>query len=271
MYGRSQSRSTGLFLTLCAAMLLLAMLSQQAWAAGARGVAKSALAPLESAMTVLAGNVDRVTTIFGDVSSLRAENQRLKAADEALRRQVVELNAAAKENATLRQALDFERSFGHHMVAAQVLGRGPDGFSRTVQIDRGTADGVQPGMIVTTSAGLVGRVREAGPHGAIVQTLADPQSRVNVFLSKSGLQGTVIGGPTALQLQIEHSTGTTASSGEWALTSGIGGGYPRGLVVGELASIIHRDTSTTDQAVLAWVNDPPSLSLVLVITDFTPS
>jgi rod shape-determining protein MreC len=271
MYGRSQSRSTGLFLTLCAAMLLLAMLSQQAWAAGARGAAKSALAPLESAMTALAGNVDRVTTIFGDVSSLRAENQRLKAADEALRRQVVELNAAAKENATLRQALDFERSFGHHMVATQVVGRGPDGFSRTVQIDRGTADGVQPGMIVTTSAGLVGRVREAGPRGAIVQTLADPQSRVNVFLSRSGLQGTVIGGPTALQLQIEHSTGTPASSGEWALTSGIGGGYPRGLVVGELASIIHRDTSTTDQAVLAWVNDPPSLSLVFVITDFTPS
>jgi rod shape-determining protein MreC len=271
MYGRSQPRATGLFLTLCAAMLLLAMLSEQAWAAGARGAAKSVLAPLEAVMTQAAANVDRVTTVFGDVSTLRAENQRLKAADEALRRQVVELNAAAKENATLRKALDFERSYGHRMVAAQVVGRGPDGFSRTVQIDRGTADGVQPGMIVTTSAGLVGRVREAGPHGAIVQTLADPQSRVNVFLSKSGLQGTVTGGPTALQLQVEHSLGMTASSGEWALTSGVGGGYPRGLVVGELASVTHRDTATTDQAVLAWVNDPAGLSLVLVITDFKPS
>jgi rod shape-determining protein MreC len=271
LYGRSQPRSTGLFLTLCAAMLLLAMLSEQAWAAGARGAAKSVLAPLEAAMTQVAANVDRVTSVFGDVSALRAENQRLKAADEALRRQVVELNAAAKENATLRQALDFERSYGHHMVATQVVGRGPDGFSRTLQIDRGTADGVQTGMIVVTSAGLVGRVREAGPHGAIVQTLADPQSRVNVFLSKSALQGTVTGGPTALQLQVEHSLGITASSGEWALTSGVGGGYPRGLVVGELASITHRDSSTSDQAVLAWVNDPSSLSLVLVITDFTPS
>lgn len=271
MYGRSQSRSTGLFLILCAAMLLLAILSQQAWAAPARGAAKSALAPLEAAMTQVAGNVDRVTSIFGDVSALRAENQRLKAADEALRRQVVELNAAAKENATLRQALDFQRSFGHHLVATQVVGRGPDGFSRTLQVDRGTADGVQPGMIVTTSAGLVGRVREAGPHGAIVQTLADPQSRVNVFLSKSDLQGTVTGGPTALQLQVEHTLGLTASSGEWALTSGIGGGYPRGLVVGELASVTQRDTATTDEAVLAWVNDPASLSLVFVITDFTPS
>src|SRR6267378_313441 len=118
MYGgRAQSRSTGLFLFLCAAMLLLAMLSQQSWAASARGAAKSALAPVESAMTSL---------------------------------------------------------------AAQVIGRGPDSFSRTMQIDRGTADGVHPGMVVGTGAGLLGRVREAGPHAAIVQTLGDPQSRVNV-------------------------------------------------------------------------------------------
>ncbi|GAC1470629.1 MAG: rod shape-determining protein MreC [Candidatus Dormibacteraceae bacterium] len=272
MYGRrSQSRSTGLFLTLCAAMLVLAMLSEQSWAAGARGAAKSALAPLESAMTQANRNLDRVTSILGDISALRAENQRLMAADVALRRQVVELDAAAKENANLRQALDFKRTFGHSMVAAQVVGRGPDGFSRTLEIDRGTADGVRPGMIVATGAGLVGRVREAGPHGAIVQTLADPRSRVNVYLAKSGLQGTVTGGPSALHLEIEHSLGLKASSGEWALTSGVGGGYPRGLVVGELASVTYRPASTSDQALLAWVNEPASLSLLLVITDFVAS
>jgi rod shape-determining protein MreC len=252
-------------------MLVLAMVSEQSWAAGARGVAKSALAPLESAMTQASRSLDRVTLVLGDVSALRAENQRLMTADLALRRQVIELDAAAKENASLRQALDFKRSFGHSMVAAQVVGRGPDGFSRTLEIDRGTADGVRPGMIVTTGAGLVGRVREAGPHGAIVQTLADPRSRVNVFLAKSGLQGTVTGGPNALQLDVEHSLGLKATTGEWALTSGVGGGYPRGLVVGELASVTYRPASTSDQALLAWVNEPANLSVVLVITDFLPA
>ena len=120
-------------------MLVLAMVTEQTWAAGAHGAIKSTLAPLEAAMTQLAGNVDRVSSVFGDVSALRAENQRLTAADQALRRQVVELNAAAKENATLRQALDFERSYGHRMVASQIVGRGPDGFSRTLEIDSGTA------------------------------------------------------------------------------------------------------------------------------------
>ena len=272
MHGaKAQSRSTGLFLFLCAAMLLLAMASQQPWAAGARGAAKSALAPVEGAMTSLAAQVDRLTSVFGDVSSLRAENQRLRAADEQLRRQIVELNAAAKENASLRQALNFQKASGHRLVAAQIIGRGPDSFSRTMQIDRGTADGVQPGMVVATGAGLLGRVREAGPHAAIVQTLGDPQSRVNVYLSKSNLQGTVSGGPASLALEIQHTLGVTASNGEWALTSGVGGGYPRGLVVGEIASVTHRDSSTSDEAQIAWVNDPSSLTFVLVITDFLPS
>jgi rod shape-determining protein MreC len=222
-------------------------------------------------MTSVATQVDRVTSVFGDVSSLRAENARLRAADEALRRQVVELNAAAKENASLRAALNFEKKSGHQMVTAQVIGVGPDGFSRTMEIDRGTADGIQVGMIVMTGAGLLGRVREAGPHAANVQTLADPQSRVNVYLATSGLQGTVSGGPTALQLEIQHTLGVVAANGEWALTSGVGGGYPRGLVVGEVASVTHRDSATTDVAQVAWVNDPTSVTFVLVITDFLPS
>jgi len=222
-------------------------------------------------MMLIAGGYDRATSALGDISTLRSENQRLQSQTALLQRQVAELSGAGQDNAALRQALGFERSFGHSMVAAQVVGRGPDSFSRTLEIDRGTADGIEPGMIVASGAGLVGRVREAGPHAAIVETLADPQSRVNVFLSKSGLQGTITGGPTSLGMQIEHSLGVVPSDGEYAITSGVGGGYPRGLVVGEVASVNHHDSSTFDSATVAWVNDPSNLSFVLVVTDFTPA
>ena len=271
MHGRAQSRSTGLFVALCAAMLVLALVTQQSWATGARGAAKAALAPLEKGMMLAATGVDHVTSAFGDISTLRSENQRLQAENQALRRQVAELSAAGLDNQSLRQALDFKRSFGQRILAAQVIGRGPDGFSRTLEIDRGSDDGVRVGMIVASGAGLVGSVSETGPHAAIVRTLADPQSRVNVFLSKSGLQGTVVGGTDALQVQIHHRLGVIAADGEWAITSGVGGGYPRGLVVGEVASVTHRDSATTDQALVVWTNDPAAISLVLVITDFSPA
>ncbi len=271
MYGRARSRSTGLFAGLCAAALALTVLSQQSWAAGPRAAAKTALVPFEAAMASAATRYDELTSMLGDVSALRAENRRLRALDASLRSQVAELDAAERENASLREALNFERGYGGRMVAADVIGRGPDSFSRTLEIDRGTADGVRAGMVVTTGAGLLGRVQEAGPHAAMVQTLADPQSRVNVYLSASGLQGTLTGGAAGLTLSIQHSFGATASNGEWALTSGVGAGYPRGLVVGEVANLVRNDAATSDEAQLAWVNDPASISFVLVITDFLPS
>ena len=272
MYGaKIQSHATRRFIALSAVMLVVAVLSQQAWAAGPRGAAKSALAPLEQAMAAAANRVADATSIFGDVSSLRAENARLRAADEALRAQVVQLDAAEKENAALRAALNFQKSSGHKLVTAQVIGSGPDGFSRTMEIDRGTADGIRPGMVVVTAAGLLGRVREVGTHMADVQTLADPQTRVDVYLPKSNLQGTASGGSGALELELQRTFGVVASAGDWALTSGVGGAYPRGLVVGEIAGVSRNDSAATDVAQLAWVNDPSAVSIVLVITDFVPA
>ena len=269
MERRRAAPARGLFLFLCAAMLVLAMVSEQPWAAGARGYAKGALAPLESAMTAASDRLGAITAGFGDNAALRAQNRSLEDQNAALRRQVAELQAAGQDNAALRQALDLQRSYGHQAVAADVIGRGPDGFSDTLEIDRGTADGVRPGMVVASGAGLVGRVREAGPHAAIVQTLADPQSRVSGYLATSGLEGTVLGGQGGLEMQINPRLGATAEVGDWVLTSGVGGGYPRGLVIARITSLSGGAAATVDEAALSWVNDPSSLTVVLVITDFT--
>jgi cell shape-determining protein MreC len=50
----------------------------------------------------------------------------------------------------------------------------------------------------------------------------------------------------------------------------VGGGYPRGLVIGRVAYVDHRDSALSDTALVAWSSDPSALNMVLVITDFTP-
>jgi rod shape-determining protein MreC len=258
---RRRSTSTPLFLALCAAMVVLSAVSQQPWAAGARGDMKSAVSPLEAAVTSWVSQVDRFTSMFGSTAQLRADNERLRSADEQLRAQLLQLNGVAKENAALRQALGFAQSSGYRMVAANVIARDPDGLSLTLEVDRGTADGVNVGMVVVTGAGLLGRVKEAGPRYAIVRTLADPWTRVDVELVDANLQGTVSGGPAPLRLAVRNPAGVAVANGDWALTSGADGTYPHGLVVGEV----------TGPDRLAWVNAPNALTFVLVITDFKPS
>jgi rod shape-determining protein MreC len=272
MQPKRHSRSGGLFVVLCAAMAALSLLSQQSWASGAADAARSALAPAEGALVSAGARLDRGASMFGDVSALRAENERLRAADEQLRSQVLALSEAARENDALRQALDFERSSGFRTRAAQVVGRGPDGFSPTMVLDRGTADGVHAGMVVVTGAGLLGRIDHAGPHTSTVRTLADSSIPVPVVLVNANLQATVVGGGSdQLRIDVPNRAAGAVTKGDWVLTSDAGSNYPPGLVVGEVANVTRGTPPAADHADVAWVNDPARIDFVLVITDFSPS
>src|SRR5258708_33472166 len=159
MESTARPRSTGRFLVLAAAMLALAVLSQQSWAAAFRGTAKSALAPLEAQMMPLATAAEHATAIFGDIASLRDQNQRLTADNQDLRRQLAELNAAAYDNNELRKALDFQRSISHPTAVTQEIGLGPDAASPTLQIDLGRNAGVQASTMTISAPAPVGPAR----------------------------------------------------------------------------------------------------------------
>ena len=270
-HGRAQARSSGFFAGAAIALGALILVSQLPFLAGARGQLRGTLAPFEAAATGVESAGGQALSVFGDIAALRSDNRRLATENGQLRAQVAVLQAAGAENAQLRRDLQFQRTFGHRLVAAQVIGRGPDAFMRTLTIDRGTADGVQPGMSVVTGAGLVGRVREASAHAAAVQTVADPLVRVNSYLVQSGLEGTVSGGQGPLHMDVQPRANVVGTPGEWALTSGIGAGYPRGIPVGQLTRFDRREAGTVQYAELAWANDLSQLAVVLVVTDFLPA
>ena len=267
---RGQARGTGFFTTAALAAALTVLVTQMPLMAGPRAALRGALAPAEAVSTGFEGAAGDALGVFGDIATLRAENRRLAQENSVLRGQVGSLRAAGSENESLRRSLAFERSFGHRLVAAAVIGRGPDSFTRTLTIDRGTADGVQPGMVVVTGAGLVGRVRESGPRSATVQTVADPLTRVNAYVVPSNLEGTVSGGGGPLRMEVVPRADVAARPGDWALTSGLGGGYPRGIPIGQVTSYERRDTAVSSAAELAWANDLALLASVLVVADFHP-
>jgi rod shape-determining protein MreC len=269
MNRRAQSRSSGLFLTTAVALIGLVMLTQLPAAAGPRGYLKGAMAPLAVVTSGLLDWVGGGLAVAGQASHLRTDNERLAAENATLRSQVAELQAAGRENGDLRKSLDFEKGFGHHVLTAGVIGRAPDGLTRSVTIGKGRADGVAIGMVVVSGAGLVGRVSEVNERSATVQTLVDASSRVNSYTSKSGLEGTVLGEGGPLAMDVLPKPGVVVATGEWVLTSGIGGLFPRGIVVGQVARFNRRDSATVERAELAPAVDFGSVSIVLVVTDFT--
>jgi rod shape-determining protein MreC len=255
-----------------AALLLagLTALSQLPQTAAPRAALRDGLAPLEAVLSRSGSGLTAIASVLEDTARTRADNDRLRSENADLRRQVAQLSAAGQENDSLRQALAFERASGHRTLGANVIARGPDPISRSLTIDRGRADGVQEGMVVVAGGGLVGRVRDVAAHSATVQTVADPASRVNAYTVKSNLEGTVVGGQGLLRMEVLARPPSAAAPGEWVLTSGIGAGYPRGLVVGQVVRFQRRDSATTELADVALAAQLATVTALMVITDFQP-
>jgi rod shape-determining protein MreC len=267
---RAQSRSSGLFLSTAAALVALVVLTQLPPAAGPRGYLKGAMAPVAVVTSGFLDWAGNGLALAGQAARLRSDNERLVADNASLRRQVAELQAAGRENADLRKALDFQKSFGHRLLSAAVIGRAPDGLTRSITIGRGHGDGVAIGMVVVSGAGLVGRVSEVSERSAVVQTLVDAASRVNSYTSKAALEGTVLGEGGPLAMDILPRPGVVVAPGEWVLTSGIGGLFPRGILVGQVTQFHRRDSATLERAEVAPAVDFASVSTVQVVADFTP-
>ena len=233
------------------AMLLLAMVSQQPWAAGARGVAKGALAPLRGMLTAAGDRASQVTLWFwrqraaarGEQRGCRRRTQTSSARSRELQADGLD-NAGAAPGPRLRaHAMGMRWSRPRSSAAAPTVSAGP---SRSIAA-RATA--CEPGMIVVSGAGLVGRVSEAGPHAAIVQTLADPQSRVNAFLSQARRsRARSTGGPDAPADADQPAFGV--DSGRWRVGDHQRrrrwlSARPRRRAGG--TSVTHRDSATTNQ------------------------
>jgi rod shape-determining protein MreC len=125
-------------------------------------------------------------------------------------------------------------------------------------------------MPVVTDQGLVGRVDAVINSAARVQLITDTSSAVNVRLEKAKteaiLTGTVSGD---LELDLVPQD-VTLAPGDLVLTSGLSGGFPADLIVGQVLNSRKRDADLFQQAVIQPVVDFTKLKIVLIITDFRP-
>ena len=210
-------------------------------------------------------------TVPRDVVALRQRNAELETEVSRLQAQVVQLQNSVSEADALAALVNFSRSNPENSyTAASVIGRDPSPFLRYIIIDKGSNQGLRRGMPVVTDQGLVGRVDAVINSAARIQLITDPSSAVNIRLEKAKkeaiLTGTVSGDLT-LDLVPQD---VTLEPGDLVLTSGLSGGYPADLIVGQVLNARKRDSDLFQQAVIQPVVDFTKLKIVLIITDFRP-
>jgi rod shape-determining protein MreC len=239
--------------------LALLVLSLSGFLDSLQGAALTPVAAVQEWISVRLTTLRNVLAAPSDVAVLRQENAALQEEVARLQREVVGLR---------EQAAEAEILGG--LLAANVIGHDASPYLRSIWIGSGSEDGIARGMPVVTERGLVGRVVEAFPTASRVQLITDPQSAVNVRLQDSRAEGITVAQASGELRMDQINQGVEIATGELVLTSGLGGGYPPDITVGQVASVRSRDYELFQQAVLQPAVDFEDLEIVLVITSFQP-
>lgn len=207
---------------------------------GARRTALTISAPIAQLGTTLSSPF-RSAGQF--VRGLGASPKRLAALEkqnDELRARLAELEEARQENERLRGLVDFAEERKLAKLGARVIRRPINTWEGVIVIDRGSEDGVEPGMPVIAAQGLVGQVAEVSASSSTVRLITDQQSGVAAMIQSSRATA-VVRGSVGGELSADFvDRAQLPIVGDVVITSGLGGVYPTGIVVGDVTAVDDR-------------------------------
>lgn len=165
------------------------------------------------------------------------QNLILKSENAVLKNKLVEMEELRQENERLKKLFNFKRDSVSSLMVAKVIGRDPTNWSSSVIVDKGKNQGIQTNWCVVTEAGLVGKVAEVGVATAKIMLINDPNSSVASLIQRSREQGITSGTITG-QCRLHFlPANSDVQVSDIIITSGLGGIYPKGLVVGKVIEV----------------------------------
>jgi rod shape-determining protein MreC len=230
--------------------------------------------PFRNGLNAAAGWVDSINGYLFEYDSLQAEN-------DTLRTQVADLEAkaragddASEENSRLRELLNLrEKRSDFVYESAMVTARSTSNWSSTLTISKGSAHGVAVDQCVIDEYGnLVGIVSEVGYNWATVNTVIDTDTELGGSIARTNTAAIIEGDFTLMgqgELKLSYlPADTLIIAGDQILTSGKGGVYPSGLIVGTVEEILTDASNLNRYAILKPTADLDNLVQVFVIKSF---
>ena len=242
------------------------------------------LDPVESALVGLTtpfqagatGVVDRfgeLAQTARDLRALRGRNEELEAENTGLLLEIVRLREIEAEAVLMRDLLNFAQANpsyemqGAHVVG-RVIGHDPSNLLQYITLDIGSEEGLERNMPVVTDRGLVGRVSTVGRGWSRVLLIIDASSSVNALTQSTRASGSIQGQPDGSLVMQSIPQGDTVSVGDTVFTSGLGGNFPRQILIGQITEAERKDYELFQTATVLPTVDFDHLEVVLVITDF---
>lgn len=217
------------------------------------------------AVSGLSDGIANFWNTFVMLQNVDEENQQLRKEIEYLKGQNSQLREAAAATDRLAALLEFKTQALPPMVAAQVIGRDTGNWYQTLILNKGELDGLQPDLGVITPAGVVGRIMKTTAATSVVLLVTDPNNAIAGLIQRTRDEG-IVEGMTDGQARLKYiPLLSNARAGDRVVTSGLAGGFPRGLAVGTITRIDKEEGELFQSAELTPEVDVTRVEEVLVI------
>lgn len=250
---------------------------RQGTAGAAADAAGAVRTPFQKVATALVGRMEDLYGVLFRYDTLKEENEQLRAQIADLQKQQMAEAQATEENQRLRELLNLsEKHSDFKYESAKVVSWNASNWNSSFTISKGSDSGLEVGDCVITEYGvLVGTVSETGSNWANVQTVTDLGTSIGVLVGSSEVSAILQGDYTLMRsqnmkLNYVASTGQIIT-GDTVVTSGAGGSYPQGLIVGTVSSVHSEASGQSEYAVVAPFTKLEDLTQIFIIKSFEVS
>jgi len=223
--------------------------------------------PLRVSFPSIKEELHRFIEDFQGIEKLRSENQALRIRiEELLLQEKNYYQEMASSNQRLRELLDFKKQQPYSLIPVEVIAYAPHNYFQVIFIGKGRDEGIRKEMVVVNSQGLIGRVIEAYPHRAKVLLILDERSKIGVRDQRTRDIGILHGKGERGICELKYALSRAdVRVGDRIITSGLGGLFPKGILVGEICDIKKDPNQLFQEIVVAPSVDFGKLEELFVI------
>ena len=239
-----------------------------------RRVSEVLVSPVQKLVGSAVGQFDTIYGFLYKYDSLLAENESLRSQLADAQQSARDGIAAGEENARLRQLLNIKEEHPDYVFeSCKVVLWSSSNWAHSFRISKGSSSGIEMGdPVVTENNAVIGQITELGENWATVSTIIDVDMSVGAFVGDTGTSGMVVGEYSFMRSRLAKLTfladGAHIYVGDRVLTSGRGGRFPQGLIIGAVTAVQTEAGGQIEYGVVQPQVDFDSLVQVFVIKDF---
>jgi len=252
-------------------ILLLAITIRRPSSYGLNRAMLAFAAPFQELATRTVSAAEAMWQDYFSLVAAARENRLLRHQLDHALQQNMQYRELEAENVRLRELVSFKRSLPGEAIAAEIIGKDPSAWFKTVIVDKGSADGVQRGLPAVTTRGVVGQIIEVSVHQSKLMLIIDRNSAADALVQRTRARG-IVKGASNEECYLDYVLyEDEVRVGDEVIASGFDGVYPKGLLIGTVSAVNFQGSDFFKEVKIAPAVDFDKLEDVLIILKAAPA